>query len=117
MNSRKQELYLRIFDMILPFLRNIQRQSALQRMKLGAFYDEVELVHNLPRCLTVSEMTEYDVYWLNTQARMFVERGGNKAHGFYDDIVACLTELVAMVPPHLKHLMTWQGPEMKKTVG
>lgn len=91
-------------------MRNIQRCSAWRRATFGSFYLEMELVHNLPPCLVNAEFSQEDVFWLNTQARMFVEGGGNRIHGFYDDITSCISEVIALVPESLKSNLTWSGP-------
>lgn len=113
--SAKQELYLKILGMVLPFMRNIQRHSLWRRATYGSFYLEMELVHNLPDCLMTPEFSEKDVYWLNTQARMFVEGGGNRTHGFYDEITSCISKLIALVPESLKDKLTWRGPMKSNT--
>ena len=114
--SPKQELYLKILEMVLPFMRNIQRHSTWRRATYGSFYLELELVHNLSRCLVTPEFSEQDVFWLNTQARMFVERGGNRTHGFNDDITSCISELIVLVPESLQDKLTWHGPKKSNDV-
>ena len=109
--TRKQQLYIEILEMMLPFMRNIQTHSAWRRFRYGSFYPEMELVHNLHRILVLPEFTEYDVHWLNSQARIFCKHGNNPIHSFYDSVVACIAELFSLVPESLKDKLVWPGPE------
>jgi len=108
--SRKQKIYIGILERILPFMRNIQRHSAWHRFRYGSLYPEMELVHNLPRLLVEPEFTKHDVYWLNSQARIFYVDGNNPVHGFYDSITELILELFTLVPEPLKRKLSWQGP-------
>src|SRR6266850_3751811 len=112
--SRKQKLYLEIFNRILPFMRNIQTHSAWRRLRYGSFYPETELVHNLPRLLLFPDFTEYDIHWLDCQARIFFERGNNPLHGYHEPITSCISELFDLVPENLKPRLTWTGPPKSK---
>jgi len=111
--SRKQKIYIEILERILPFMRNIQTHSAWRRFKYGPFYPETELVHNLHRILVCPEFTEYDVHWLNSQARIFFKDGDNPVHGFYGSITELIGELFTLVPESLRGKLTWDGPSKK----
>ncbi|PWU08611.1 MAG: zinc ABC transporter substrate-binding protein [Verrucomicrobia bacterium] len=113
MLTRKQRIYCDILEQLLPFMRNIQTHSAWHRFRYGSFYPEMELVHNMHRILVLPEFTEYDVHWLNAQARLFVERGNNPLHGFYESITASIIELFTLVPEPLRNKLTWPGPAQK----
>ena len=110
MLTRKQEIYSEILEWILPSMRNIQTHSAWHRFRYGSFYPEMELVHNMHRILVVPEFTEADICWLNSQARIFVERGNNPVHGLYEPVTSCILELFALVPEPLKNKLIWAGP-------
>jgi len=114
MLTAKQKLYYEILEMLLPALRNIQQHPAWRRIAYGAFYPEMELVHNLHRILIIPEFTEYDVHWLNSQARIFVERGKNPAHGCYKPIASKISEVFRLVPEDLRQKLTW-SPECCRT--
>jgi hypothetical protein len=111
MLNRKQKLYFDILERILPFMRNIQTHTRWARFRYGSFYPEMELVHNMHRLLVMPEFTEYDVHWLNSQARIFVERGENPVHGFYEPVRACIKQLFALVPDPLRSQLRWSGPD------
>jgi len=108
--TRKQKIYYDIMEWMLPFMRNIQTHSAWHRFRYGSFYPEMELVHNMHRILVLPEFTEYDVHWLNSQAKIFVERGDNPVHALHETITALIAELFTLVPEPLKSKLTWTGP-------
>src|SRR2546426_3773861 len=115
MLNRKQKIYYEILEMMLPAMRNIQRHSIWHRFRYGSFYPEMELVHNMHRILVIPEFTEYDVHWLNSQARIFVERGNNPAHALHETITALISELFTLVPEPLKNKLNWSGPTRRST--
>ena len=113
MLTRKQKIYYEILERMLPFMRNIQTHSAWRRLRYGAFYPEMELVHNMHRLLVLPDFTEHDIHWLNSQARIFVKHGNNPVHGFYEPITAFIAELFTLVPAELRQKLTWDGPAKK----
>ena len=106
--SPKQQIYVRIMEEILPYLRNLQTHSLWRRISYGAYFAELELVHNVGRCVANSELTKADVYWLNAQAQLYVNRG-RKDLPFYGTVCALLDQLGDLVPTELKLDMTWKG--------
>lgn len=112
--SRKQEIYLEILGMVLPLLRNIQGQSRLHRLTSRGFFLDAELVHNLPACLIQAEFTKQDVLWMNTQARMYVEKGNPKNCAFLEEFNILIFELFVLVPDNLRNQLTWVGPKRKQ---
>jgi hypothetical protein len=110
MLSRKQQIYYDILEMLLPAMRNVQSHSAWRRFTYGSFFPEMELVHNVHRLLVTPEFTEYDIYWLNSQARVFTEHGDNPAHGLHEPVTSCISELFTLVPEPLRSKLSWRGP-------
>ena len=108
--SRKQELYIRILERLLPFVRNIQTHSAWRRFSYGSFYPEMELVHNMHRILVESDFTQHDIHWLNSQAQIFFKNGNNPVHGFYESIIDDIAELFTLVPESMRDQLIWNGP-------
>ncbi len=103
--SPKQKIYIRIMEEILPYMRNIQTHSRWRRLCYGCFFAELELVHNLGRCVASAEFTMSDVYWLNSQARVYLKQG-RKDLPFYDTICSLLEDLRLLVPAEMKvHLL------------
>jgi hypothetical protein len=82
--------------------------APLRRIQQGAFLAEIEAVHNLPRLLVDPEFIEYDIHWLNTQAKIFVTRG-RKDFPFHDAVCRTVADLFKIVPERLRHLLIWDG--------
>ena len=75
----------------------------------GSFYPELELVHNLPRILIYPDFQEQDVHWLNTQAKIFFDKG-RKDYPFRDLILDDLRTLFRLLPDNFKAELRWPGP-------
>jgi hypothetical protein len=69
------------------------------------------MVHNMHRLILLPEFTEDDVYWLNTQAKIFVKDGNNSALAVYEPITSRIEELFSLVPDSLTEKLTWEGPK------
>jgi len=109
--SEKQKVYLDILEFVLPMLRNYHTHGIWSRLRYKTFYfyAEIELVHNLPRLLVIPEFEEYDIHWLNTQARIFVLRG-RKDFPFYQRVCDDIRTLFTLVPDGLQQKLIWDGP-------
>jgi hypothetical protein len=107
--SEKQKLYLNILERVLPYARNLEPHEPKQRVTHGTFYPELELVHNLPRLLVCPDFQEFDVHWLNTQAKIFFDQG-RKDYPFRDAILDDLRTLFRILPDALKLKLRWTGP-------
>jgi hypothetical protein len=82
-------------------LRNLQTHSEPQGTGYGAFYSELELVHNLASCLVVPEFGEADAYRLRGQGLAYVKNGRHDLP-FYQSVCALLAEVAAIMPEELK---------------
>ena len=111
--SRKQEIYLKFLGMILPLFRNIQSQSWRHRLTAPRLYLDAELIHNLPECLVRAEFTKQDIWWMNTQVKLYVVKGNTKNCAFYDEFVVLIKELFTLVPENLRNELKWAGPQMR----
>jgi len=107
--SPKQKLYLNILERVLPYARNLETHKAPLRLTYGTYYPELELVHNLPRLLVCPEFQEYDVHWLNTQAKIFFDKG-RKDYPFRESILDDLRTLFSILPETLRLKLRWRGP-------
>jgi hypothetical protein len=110
--SEKQQIYIRIMEEILPYIRNLQSHSFWRRLLYGAYFAELEIVHNAGRCIARPEFTKADVYWLNSQARLYINQG-RKDFPFYGTVCGLLNQLVRLVPPELRTELTWEEAEVK----
>jgi len=107
--SEKQRRYLNILEWVLPYARSLETHTFIRRIRDGTFYPELELVHNLPRLLVVPEFQEFDVHWLNTQARIFFDRG-RKDYPCRAAILDELKALFAILPDTYRSQLRWSGP-------
>lgn len=107
--SPKQDLYLDLLRIVLPFLRNRETWSIWNRIRFGSAYPEAELIHNLPRCLRDSDFGREDLWRLNVQARNYLKPGArNTLEG---PVQAIVKEIFQLVPPDQQGLLVWPGPK------
>lgn len=67
MLSEKQLIYIEILELLLPYARNVQTWSWLDKALKGDLYPELELMHNIPFLLKKADFCIEDAYWLETQ--------------------------------------------------
>ena len=109
--SKKQELYIHLASFTLASMRNLHTwRNRWLIWKYGNFLPELELVHNLHHLLVNPDFEVYDIYWLNTQAKQFVQNC-SKERNYYHLVCNDIKELIALVPDNLKAELRWQGPE------
>ena len=95
--SRKQELYLKIFEWVLPFIRNVQTQPLLRRLGSGSLYPEAELVHNLAPLLLRPDFGKEDVWWLKYQGGQYIRAHKERGRPVGAEVVSWLEELASVV--------------------
>lgn len=71
--TKKQEEYINLCELIVPYLRNIQTYSVFKRLSYGSIYRELELIHNLHRLIVDPEITDADIHWFNSQVFQFLK--------------------------------------------
>ena len=118
--SRKQGLYKEILRWTLPTLRNglsrFRRLKPLllidikQQQRLRNYYLLAEFSHNIHNLILKEDFVDQDVYFLNAQAHGFF-KNANEYCEHYSLLVFYIQELFKEVPEHLRHKLTWQGPE------
>src|SRR5471030_2060802 len=110
MKVTKSAIYIKMFDLVLPYVRSIQSQNAWVKSKDLSCYFETELIHNLPRSILDSNITEHDVWFLNHQAKYYYEYCNENISPNYHRHLIYIKELFSIVPETLKPKLTWQGP-------
>lgn len=118
--SRKQEIYQEILRRALPQVRNslaysneVHEPCVLSRdeqMYLKGAYEVAQFVHNLYVSILDAEWVFHDIWFLNVQARSFVERNSDQTAHQYSLFVACVRELFSLVPDEWRPLLEWTGP-------
>ncbi len=91
--SRKQEIYLTVFDLALPLIRDVQTWPPWKRLFFGNVFAESELVHNLHPLIFIPEFKDRDIWWLETQAAIFRKARSRKPFGRSEDILRLIDEL------------------------
>lgn len=99
--NRKQEIYIQIMEMVLPYLRNLEKNSTSHQPNCGTFYAELELIHNLARCLACPEFTKNDGFWVATQGVIYIKRG-RRDIPFYEFVCELIREIDGMVPTEMR---------------
>lgn len=108
--SRKQELYAELLGRTLPSLRNLSTQSWWHRARNRAFFFESELVHNLFVSILDPEFGSHDLWFLNRQARAYVDSCSEKVSSLYKANLETISELFKIVPESQRNALDWPGP-------
>ena len=112
MLSPKQEIYREILRFALPWIRNATASSRLcTAEKLRAIHEEAEYVHELPNLILEWEYTSGDVSFLDTHARIYLERADPQLCLNYNIHRGFIRDLFALVPQELQGELQWSGPD------
>lgn len=106
----KNEIYVKMLGLALPYIRNIQRLEKKEKILNLSCYLEAELVHNLTVTILEKRFTEHDVWFLNNQAKYYVEKCNEDISPNYNQHLTYIKELFNIVPDDLKSKLTWVGP-------
>ena len=106
----KSEIYIQMFNLVLPYVRSIQSQNAWVKARDISCYFETELIHNLPKSILERDIVEYDVWFLNNQAKYYFEKCSEDISPNYNQHIEYIKLLFKMVPDSLKCKLQWQGP-------
>ena len=119
--SRKQEIYRDILRWALPQSRNTLSRfrrigwwkllSRKELLDLRAASEVSQFVHNLYVSILDEEFTFHDVWFLNFQARSFIE--GNSDATCYSHSLFCfyVQQLFQIVPEEMREKLKWDGPQ------
>lgn len=106
----KSEIYIQMFNLVLPYVRNIQSRNAwVKAMDMSCYY-ETELIHNLPKSILEQNVVEYDIWLLNNQARYYFEKCSVEISPNYHQQIEYVKLLFNLVPAELKVKLLWEGP-------
>lgn len=103
----KQEIYREILWWTLPHLRNVSTWGLWRRIKDRSVYFESELVHNLPVSMYEPEFTDHDIWFLNVQAKSYIEQCSGQISPLYPSQKERLLRLMSLVPEHLASKLQW----------
>jgi len=105
--SPKQQIYSEILRTTLIYLRNFESLPFWRRWRDRSAYEEAE-IHNLWPTLLEPEFTQHDLWFLSCQAESYCRRA--RCSPLYDQHVALIRELFAVVPESLRSDLRWNGP-------
>lgn len=106
----KNEIYVKMLGLALPYIRNLQRMEKREKILDVACYLEAELVHNLTITILDKDFKEHDIWFLNNQAKYYFELCNEEISPNYNKHVTYIKELFVIVPGYLKCKLTWVGP-------
>lgn len=102
----KHLLYAELLEPILPLLRNRETWPFWKRIR--PLHAETELIHNVYVTLGDPDFSAWDVWFLNHNARYYVEHGQDSL--LYQRQVEAIRRLFAAIPKELRSELTWDGP-------
>lgn len=106
----KNSIYIEMFALSLPYIRNIQSLDKQDRCADRSCYFEAELIHNLPYALLSKKFTRHDIWFLNCQARCYYDECNAEISPNYNKQIEYIKDLFKLVPNKLKSKLEWTGP-------
>lgn len=106
----KNRIYIEMFALSLPYIRNIQSLDVQERCEDRSCYFEAELIHNLSYALLDKQFTSYDIWFLNCQAKYYYTYCNEHISLNYNKQIEYIKELFRLVPDELKTKLEWKGP-------
>lgn len=109
-HMKKNLIYLRMLSLSLPYIRNIQTLDEEAKGKDKSCFFEAELVHNLTVTLLDSEFSGHDIWFLNYQAKSYLQNCSDEISPNYHEHLRCIRSLFELVPDALRKNLLWPGP-------
>ena len=94
--SRKQEIYREMLLWAISHVRNVQTQHWWSKAFNRSCFFEAELVHNLYVSIFEEEFVDHDIWFLNAQARYYVEHCNATISSNYDIQKRLIIELFSL---------------------
>ncbi|WP_392564736.1 hypothetical protein RHO13_04825 [Orbus wheelerorum] len=107
---RKNEIYIEMLRLALPYIRNIQGQDQSTKANDTSCYFEAELVHNLTLTILDPTFDEHDIWFLNYQAKSYYKNCNAHISINYCKQIFYIKELFKLVPDEMKAKLIWSGP-------
>src|SRR5699024_2717711 len=99
---KKNEIYIEMLKWALPYIRNVQSQNVFRKANDKSCYYEAELVHNLAPTILESNFSDHDIWFLNYQAKYYIENCSEDISPNYNGHIERIKKLFELVPPELK---------------
>ncbi|QIF93140.1 hypothetical protein [Proteus vulgaris] len=108
---KRIEIYSEMLWWALSHIRNVQTHSFIRKGKNKSCGFEAELLHNVVGTLPTEGMNDNDIYFLNVQAKYYLDNANEKICDNYNVHKKNIKRLFEIVPEHLKDQLKWDGPE------
>ncbi|PHM32925.1 hypothetical protein Xsze_03677 [Xenorhabdus szentirmaii DSM 16338] len=95
----------------LTHIRCVQTLSFVRKGFDKSCNLEAELLHGIVLSLTEEEMTKHDIFFLNNQARLYLDNADEIKFRNYSSHKNDIKTLFSIVPEHLREKLEWNGPE------
>ena len=104
------DIYIDMLSVALPYIRNLQTHGFLRKMIDKSCYYEAELLHNIVGSLREPNFCNWDIYFLNNQAKYYIENADEKICPNYTSHKKNIKNLFNLVPDSRKKELSWSGP-------
>ncbi|WP_017345887.1 hypothetical protein [Pantoea sp. A4] len=104
------DIYIKMLGLALPYIRNVQSHGFIVKSRDKSCYYEADLLHSVVNSLKEVEISSWDIYFLNIQARYYIEN----ANGICPNYLAhkgCIISLFNLIPDPMKKDLEWDCPE------
>ena len=96
----------------IPHIRNVQSQSWWRKALNRSCEFEAELVHNLHVSILEEDFVNHDIWFLNAQARFYLEHCNSQISLNYERHQELIVELFTLVPHTFRSKLQWNGPKV-----
>lgn len=107
---KKNEIYVKILSLSLPYIRNIQSLDKVEKGRDMSCLFEAELIHNITHTLLTPDFMEHDIWFLNNQAKYYIEECNDDISPNYNQQIEYIKLLFGLVPDELSSKLNWKGP-------
>lgn len=105
------DIYVDMLSISLPYIRGVQSHGFIRKIIDKSCYYEAELLHNIVGSLRKSNFCSWDIYFLNNQAKFYLENANEKICPNYTAHKENIKKLFNMVPDNRKRELSWSGPK------
>ncbi len=107
--SRKQEIYRDMIHRAMLHINNVQKHADNVKAKDKSCLFESRLVHLIIAKVLEVDYGDDDIWFLNHQARRYIEDCNEHLSANYTMQSECIAELFKLVPKHLTSKLEWKG--------
>ncbi|MEO5931894.1 MAG: hypothetical protein ABIR47_18310 [Candidatus Kapaibacterium sp.] len=109
--SRKQDIYCEMLNTSLSVIRNISTWRWWRRIRNRTTYLEAQLIHNISHSILDEKIVQHDIWFLNYQARSYLERATPENSINYYRMKCCIRQLFDIAISEGVEGLKWDGPE------